>query len=93
MDSSKVAETYLHLTWTSRGTALADSCFGRQRGGVVLMRRSGKYFSYSRRSFSESSEVSFYGHVIIQPVGLSSWGASTARYREDFYWSSVSAPG
>ena len=34
--------------------------------------------------------MSSYGHVNIQPVGLSSWGASTAGYREDFYWSSVS---
>ena len=90
MHSSKSGGTCLHLTWTSRGTAMDDSCFGCQRGGVVLTRRSGKYFSCSRRSFLESSEMSFYGHINIQLVSLSSWGASTAGYQEDFYWSSVS---
>ena len=53
-----MVKTCLHLTWTSRGTALDDSCFGCQRGGIVLIRRSEKYFSYSRHFFSDSFEVS-----------------------------------
>ena len=56
----RVAPNSSVFRWSiiSRGKALDGSCFGCQRGGAVLIRRSGKYFSDSRRFSSDSSVVS-----------------------------------